>query len=120
MTIWSRWGAAGYDPQSDRWERIPAPPHEIRDVAGGQTVWNGEELIVWGGTGGDGGDVQQGAAYAPSTGHWRALPDAPIRGRDRHAAVSSPHGILIWGGCCRRGLYYGNGAIISASLELAP
>jgi hypothetical protein len=110
MTIWSGDGAAGYDPDRDRWERIPAPPRQIRDVARGQTVWSGDELIVWGGAGGDGRDVQQGAAYDPSTERWRPLPDAPIRGRDRHTAIAIPHGMLVWGGCCRRG-YYMNGAI---------
>jgi hypothetical protein len=111
MTIWSRYGGASYDPESDRWERVPVPPNEIRDVAGGQTAWSGEELIVWGGAGGDGRDVEQGAAYDPSAGHWRALPAAPIRGRDRHAAISIPQGMLVWGGCCRGSRYYANGAI---------
>jgi hypothetical protein len=111
MTIWSRSGGAGYDPESDRWARIPSPPREIRNVAGGTTAWSGEELIVWGGAGGTGADVEQGAAYDPGTGRWRALPDAPIRGRDRHAAVSIPNGMLVWGGCCRRSRYYADGAI---------
>jgi len=110
MVIWSRDGAAGLDPDRDRWKRIPAPPLRFRGVAGGQTVWSGDELIVWGGAGGDGRDIQQGAAYEPSTGRWRSLPDAPIRGRDRHAAVAIPRGMLVWGGCCRKG-YYTNGAI---------
>ena len=111
MTIWSRAGAGGYDPDRDRWKRIPAPRRHIRRVAGGQTVWSADELIVWGGTGGDGSDIQQGAAYDPSARRWRSLPDAPIRGRDRHAAVAIPRGMLVWGGCCRKGSYYTNGAI---------
>jgi hypothetical protein len=110
MTIWSRYGRAGYDPERDRWEPIPSPPQEIRDVAGGKTAWSGDELIVWGGSGGDGRDVQQGAAHDPSTGHWRALPTTSIHGRDRHAAISIPHGMLVWGGCCGGSRYYANGA----------
>ena len=110
MTIWSRDGAGSYDPGRDRWTRILPPPRHIRGVAGGQTVWSGGELIVWGGAAGDGSDVQQGAAYDPATRRWRPLPDAPIRGRDRHSAVALPSGMLVWGGCCGKG-YCTNGAI---------
>jgi hypothetical protein len=60
---------------------------------------------------GYGSDVQQGAAYDPSTGRWRALPPAPIRGRDRHAAMSIPDGLLGWGGSCHRSGYLRDGAI---------
>jgi hypothetical protein len=112
MTIWSRYGGASYDPESDRWKRIPAPPPEIRQVVGGQTVWSGEELIVWGADGDNGSNVQEGAAFDPSARRWRALPAAPIRGRDRHAAIRAPQGMLVWGGCCRRGTrFYADGAI---------
>jgi hypothetical protein len=113
MIVWSRYGGASYDPERDRWKRIPAPPPEIRHVAGGQTVWSGGELIVWGDEGDDGSDIQQGAAFDPRARRWRALPAAPIRGRDRHAAISTPQGMLVWGGCCNRGTrFYADGAII--------
>ena len=115
MTIWSRDFRAAYDPARDGWEAIPAPPPEIRGEPGGGTAWSGAELFVWGGgEGGDGADVQQGAAYDPRTGSWRALPEAPIRGRDRHETISIPGGMLVWGGCCRRSRYLGDGAIFKA------
>ena len=111
MTIWSPHGGASYDPGLDRWRRIPAPPAKIRRVVGGQTVWTGEELIAWGGEGQDGSNVDQGAAFNPSTGRWRALPTAPIRGRDRHAPIWTRRGMVVWGGCCRNNGYYADGAI---------
>jgi Kelch motif protein len=120
MTIWGPRGGATYDPERDRWQRIPAPPPELRDVAGGQTAWSGGELVVWGHSNGWGSNLQQGAAFDPASRVWRALPDAPIRGRDRHAMVAIPRGVLVWGGCCRSSRYYGDGAIVTTRAGAPP
>lgn len=74
--------------------------------------WTGEQLILWGGVG-DSGDefIAKGAAYDPQEKDWTALPDAPIPGRDRHAAIWTGDGLLIWGGCCRHSDYLGDGAL---------
>jgi hypothetical protein len=111
---------AACDPARDRWQRIPTPPPEIREVAGGKTAWSGDELVVWGHSDGSGSNVQQGAAFDPASRAWRALPDTPIRGRDRQVMVSTPAGVLVWGGCCRSGRYYGEGAIVTAPAAAPP
>lgn len=88
-----------YDPESDRWEGIPAPPPEVReDRRAGSAIWTGEELIVWGGMNAAESGVTEGAAYDPKAKRWMALPEAPIKGRVGHAAIWTGEGMLVWGG----------------------
>jgi hypothetical protein len=111
MLIWGPNGGASYDPDSNRWERVPRPPSGV--VYDGSTaVWTGQEMIVWGGLLPGTGDkfVATGAAYDPQRKQWRPLPRAPIPGRDQHAAVWTGEGMLVWGGCCHRA-YLADGAL---------
>lgn len=113
MIVWGPNGGASYEPKSDSWERIPDPPSAVGVTYSGSSItWTGEELIAWGGVGGSGDEfTAEGAAYAPEEKHWTALPEAPIPGRDRHGAIWTGDGMLIWGGCCRGNDYHGDGAI---------
>jgi N-acetylneuraminic acid mutarotase len=113
MIVWGPNGGASYEPTRDRWERIPDPPSAVRvPYAGSSIVWTGEELIVWGGVGTSGDEfVAAGAAYDPQEERWTALPEAPIPGRDRHAAIWTGDRMLVWGGCCRAGHYHRDGAV---------
>jgi hypothetical protein len=113
VIVWGPSGGAAYDPDRDRWERIPAPPSAV-DVSytGSSIVWTGEEMIVWGGVGSSGDEfIAEGAAYDPRNEQWTALPRAPIAGRDRHAAIWTGDGMLVWGGCCRHSHYHRDGAM---------
>lgn len=75
---------AAYDPAADRWRTIAAFPL-AGDRYGPSTVWTGEELLVWGGHGSQGGPGTQeppprpegGAAYDPARDRWRVLDVAP-------------------------------------------
>ncbi|MGH2756530.1 MAG: Kelch repeat-containing protein, partial [Actinomycetota bacterium] len=40
----------------------------------------------------------RGAAFDPSAGSWRSLPQAPTEGRFRHAAVWTGDEMIVWGG----------------------
>lgn len=97
-------GAAAYDPSSDTWESLPAPP--IEDRVAHSLVWTGEEVLVWGGqTYGpypDVGFFDDGAAYDPATGAWRRIATAPFR-RGGHESVWNGRELIVWGGldsCC--------------------
>lgn len=66
---------------------------------GAGTVWDGSELLVWGGQASlTQANVATGAAFAPSTGRWRRLAGAPIRGRSQAATLWTGHEMLVWGG----------------------
>ena len=67
--------------EAQGWERIPdAPPIESEPV---DSVWTGEELVVWGSAPGSEGRPpvvrDGGLAYNPTTESWRKLPPAPVR-----------------------------------------
>jgi hypothetical protein len=113
VIVWGPNGGAAYDPDRDRWERIPTPPATAGVTqTGGSVVWTGEELVVWGGVGSSGNVfTADGATYDPRDQDWTALPPAPISGRDRHAAIWTGDGMLVWGGCCRHGNYHRDGGI---------
>jgi hypothetical protein len=60
--------AAAYNPATDTWRRIAAPP-ELRTAA----VWDGHEILLVGGSG-------AGYAYNPEANVWRRLPAAKSGG----------------------------------------
>ena len=64
-----------YDPATDSWRELAAPPIERRQQAA--SVWTGTEWIVWGGTTGD-RELDDGAAYDPTSGTWRATSRLPV------------------------------------------
>ncbi|MBZ4423189.1 hypothetical protein [Myxococcus sp. RHSTA-1-4] len=64
-------------------------------------VWTGEELLVWGGTGGAQVDTAlgDGAAYSPETDTWRPLrAEGAPRARWAHTAVWTGTELVVWGG----------------------
>ncbi|RKG82530.1 hypothetical protein D7W79_02400 [Corallococcus exercitus] len=65
------------------------------------SVWTGQALLVWGGSGGASVDValSDGAAYSPETDSWRPLSSqgAP-QARWAHTAVWTGTKMLVWGG----------------------
>jgi N-acetylneuraminic acid mutarotase len=80
--------AEAYNPRTDTWRRLPAPP-KTESQCMRSAAWTGKEMFVWG---------CQLTAYEPKTNQWRRLPDAP-----------TGHGIVVWsgreligwgGGCC--------------------
>jgi hypothetical protein len=87
---------ATYDPVGRAWRRIAPSPIGPRESF--STVWTGHELIVFGGSSGDGLVTPAGAAYNQASDHWRILPTAPIATRVSHAAVWTGREMLIWGG----------------------
>ncbi len=89
--------AAAYDPSTDIWRFLPAPPpprHEAcYDSDGDQAVWTGKEMLLWGLT---------NTAYNPSTNSWRRLTDPPTDGRAPQVLVWTGLQTIGWAhvGCC--------------------
>jgi N-acetylneuraminic acid mutarotase len=77
--------AAAYNPATDTWRRIAAPP-ELRTAA----VWDGHEILLVGGSGG-------GYAYNPATNVWRRLP-AAMSGGTQAVAAWTGRQLLVFGG----------------------
>ena len=90
-----------YDPATQKWRRLPAPPLAGRSSAA--AVWTGEEVLIWGGwTGsGDGTPLGDGAAFNHETRLWRMLPRAPLGPRRPAAAVWTGREVLLWGNASR-------------------
>lgn len=92
---------AAYDPERDRWRRLPASALAGRVPAA--AVWTGSELLVWGGTGGVHRDgrvltFDDGAAYDPARDRWQPLAPSPLAARRDAAATWDGGEMVIWGG----------------------
>jgi hypothetical protein len=87
-------GPLGYDPATDVWRQLPAPPVAGRQHAA--SVWTGSEWILWGGTTGS-AELADGAAYDPATDTWRTLAAAPLAGRKVRAAWTGVEMIVAAG-----------------------
>lgn len=83
--------SAAYDPLSDEWREIEAPP--IRPSFA-EAVWTGDEMLVFGGVSGGGTANLVGAtAYDPTTDSWRRLADLPY-GLERTADATMGDGVV--------------------------
>ena len=90
---------ARYHPASNTWAMLP-----LTGVPTGRTahtaVWNGEEMLIWGGQG-NAGSTNTGARYNPSLNAWTAITtnNAPSI-RNSHTAVwaEPPGQMIVWGG----------------------
>ena len=83
-------------------QSVPPPPIDLR--ADAAVVWNGSEVVIWG------GDVEasnmglpgpsrtfaDGAAYAPSTRAWRPLSESPLVGADGTAGAALDDGSVLF------------------------
>lgn len=86
---------------------VPSPPWVNGSATGVPTarsshsaVWNGQQLLVWGGDLGGGNAYSAGgAAYNPTTDQWQAIAtfQAPTA-RASHTAVWTGTEMVIWGG----------------------
>lgn len=86
--------AAAYDPDSDTWRKLPAPP---LDAAFPVAVWTGQEMIVTGGVTNGGLDANSAtAAYDPGRDTWRQLADAPETFERSAEAVWTANRMIVW------------------------
>jgi hypothetical protein len=89
-----------YNPDTNTWtatSTVNAPEGRSSHTA----VWNGGEMIVWGGQAGlDVGEYfNTGGRYDPGSDSWRATSTANAPdGRYRHTAVWTGNEMIVWGG----------------------
>jgi N-acetylneuraminic acid mutarotase len=89
---------ARYNPDTDSWTATStanAPAGRYIHTA----VWNGSEMIVWGGVDTSFSETNTGGRYDPSTDTWTAtsITNAPA-GRSLHTAVWAGSEMIVWGG----------------------
>jgi hypothetical protein len=84
--------AASYDPATDTWHRIAAPPLSGLH-SGHAAVWDGRDLIVLGA----GANARVVLAYRPATNRWRALARLPFPITSAEAFWTGRR-VLVWGG----------------------
>jgi N-acetylneuraminic acid mutarotase len=94
-----------YNPEMDTWvatSTSSAP--SARSVP--ETVWTGDEMIVWGGYG-NAGYVNTGGRFSPSANRWTATStsNAPI-GRAGHSLIWTGDKVIVWGGLFFDGDYH--------------
>jgi hypothetical protein len=82
------------DPLTGNAEMVPPAPLAARAFPA--VAWTGSELIVWGGWDLHNGFFDDGAAYDPESGEWRALPRAPIEARMPFSVWTGSE-LLVWG-----------------------
>lgn len=85
---------AVYRPDIDEWDLVAIP---LGARSGFSSVWTGNEVIFWGGTGIDAPSAV-GYALNPETSQWRSLPPPPVVERAGHGAVWTGGNVLMWGG----------------------
>ena len=83
------------------WSELPPSPLGPRAQA--SYVWTGTEIIAFGGEmlaegASDGPRREDGAAYDPVTGTWRAIADAPLAPRSDQHAVWTGSEMIVFGG----------------------
>jgi N-acetylneuraminic acid mutarotase len=96
-----------YNPSTNQWRRLPAMPFARTGFA---AVWDGRQVLVWGGLTAAGLPPPHGEAYTPAANRWTALPASPLRGRADPVAVWTGRQMIVGGGDNRNGTTYTDGA----------
>ncbi len=96
--------AAAYDPATNTWRRIAAPPERRSGAVG---VWDGEEILFVGGSAARFATPRTkiGLAYDPAGNRWLRLLPAPAFAHG-FATVRAGGRVLAWGGVPAHGAEY--------------
>ncbi|MDA8343161.1 MAG: hypothetical protein M0007_13200 [Actinomycetota bacterium] len=86
---------AAYDPSTNRWTALPAPPAPLG--VGAAFAWTSKELVVWGGNSGS-TMLATGAMYDPSTNRWRAMARSALPPTTYATAVWTGSTVFVSGG----------------------
>lgn len=96
---------------ADEWSQLPPAP--IAGRAPAAAVWDGAQMLVWGGAMGT-TFFADGAAYDPVSHVWTTLPPSPLSARSDSAYVWTGRSLFIWGGLdsnAGSGHYTNDGAV---------
>ena len=61
-------------------------------------MWTGSEVVVFGAAVGADASADVGAAYNPTTNHWRDIAATPLSPREQMAYAWTGHELVVWGG----------------------
>ena len=114
MIIWGSGNAgSSYNPINFTWTVLPSS-NAPSDRSGHTAVWTGSEMIIWGGNefgsgyagGFQGGPINTGGKYDPSTNSWSNVSTigAPTS-RQGHSALWTGTEMIVWGGALGGGRY---------------
>lgn len=84
-----------YDLTADTWEPIPPAPLAPRTPAA--VDWDGERLLVWGGTDRDAAPLGDGAVWTLDDG-WTPIAPFPLAARAGAAIAWDQDRVVVWGG----------------------
>lgn len=87
--------------------------------SGHTAVWDGLEMLIWGGSLGGVTYSAMGSLYSPDADTWSAISTigAPAA-RSRHTAVWSGTEMIVWGGCGEGDNYLGTGGKFASGTQL--
>ncbi len=86
-----------------RWEPTSGEARHVANIT--RAVWTGEEVLLWGGSQGNGPVTDTGAAYRPETRSWRPLSmEGAPSSRGGHSAVWTGSEMIVFGGVHERAL----------------
>jgi len=90
----------------DLWEkRVSATALDAR--AYHTAVWTGTEMIIWGGGGTNGYDLNDGWRYDPTANSWTPIStNGAPSAREMHSAVWTGNEMIVWGGAYYDGDYH--------------
>lgn len=100
---------------TDEWTQLPPAPLAGRVPAA--AVWDGAQMLVWGGAVGS-TLFADGAAYDPIGHVWTKLPRSPLSARSNSAYVWTGDELFVWGGLdanAGSGHYANDGALYNPS-----
>ncbi|MCB1087664.1 MAG: hypothetical protein KDM63_11510 [Verrucomicrobiae bacterium] len=97
---------AVYDPDTDTWEPLPASPLSARmwgplPQNGGQAVWTGTHMVIWGGATAVSNYANDGALLGKNSGTWQwqlMSPNNSPPARRNYAMSWTGNRVFVWGG----------------------
>jgi subtilisin-like proprotein convertase family protein/N-acetylneuraminic acid mutarotase len=78
--------------------------------SGHLSIWDGDEMIVWGGKDKAGSWLTSGSRYAPATDSWSAMANGLSGDRTGSRAAWTGDWMIVWGGLASDGTYRGTGS----------
>ncbi len=87
--------------------------------SGHTAVWDGLEMLIWGGSLGGVTYSAMGSLYSPDADTWSAISTiGSPAARSRHTAVWSGTEMIVWGGCGEGDNYLGTGGKFASGTQL--
>lgn len=103
LLVWNDFGdqtGSVFDFEEGSWTVIPKSPLGARQWT--RQLWNGDELVIWGGGKWKKGYHQQsdGARWSVGEPSWKPIAEFPSQGKGRRWASSTAKGrtLIVWGG----------------------